>query len=325
MESEEGLDWKQQAESFKTKGNEYFKNKDYANAIIFYTKAIELDPEEKAYYSNRSAAYLLKGDSKSKSLKDAEKCVSLDSGWEKGYFRLGAAQHALGRFEVAISTYSRVLDINPSQEKKVDDLTSSVRESQVKRRREREEEEKRKQEMKDRQEKFKEEGIHRIQKEKEEEGDLMELFQDAGVERNEEDGEGEEDEGLTSFLEDIGQMEGVEEEDFSELEEAMNQTKRSVEQEKYSSQDLGNAHGQVGFILQFNHKWKNLNPYHVLQLDSDATEEDIRHRYRKLSALIHPDKCRELDDARDAFEGKRGYFLLRCIYDVWILLYFDFD
>uniref|UniRef100_M4BAX3 J domain-containing protein n=1 Tax=Hyaloperonospora arabidopsidis (strain Emoy2) TaxID=559515 RepID=M4BAX3_HYAAE len=36
-------------------------------------------------------------------------------------------------------------------------------------------------------------------------------------------------------------------------------------------------------------------------LDLDATEEDMKQHYRKISTLVHPDKCRN-DKAREAFE-----------------------
>jgi predicted TPR repeat methyltransferase len=49
----------------------------------------------------------MKGDSISKALRDAEKCVELAPQWSKGYSRLGAAQHGLKRFQAAIETYRR--------------------------------------------------------------------------------------------------------------------------------------------------------------------------------------------------------------------------
>lgn len=58
----------------------------------------------KVYFSNRSAAYLKLGDAKSKALKDAEKCMELAPEWPKSFSRLGAAQHALRRFDAAVQT-----------------------------------------------------------------------------------------------------------------------------------------------------------------------------------------------------------------------------
>ena len=65
-----------------------------------------MDPDDHVFYSNRSAAYM-KADSISKALKDAEKCVELAPQWSKGYSRLGAAQHALKRFQAAIDNFRK--------------------------------------------------------------------------------------------------------------------------------------------------------------------------------------------------------------------------
>ena len=57
---------------------------------------------------------------------------------------------------------------------------------------------------------------------------------------------------------------------------------------------------QVERLTQKNSFWKNLNPYHVLMLPVDATDEDIKQRYHRLSAMVHPDKLEDTR-ARDAF------------------------
>ena len=104
MEEEE--EWKVQSENFKNLGNEAFQKGEIEVAIDYYSRAIELDPENYVFYSNRSAAYM-KNDSKSKALKDAEKCVELAPNWSKGYNRLGAAQQALKRYEAAIESFKK--------------------------------------------------------------------------------------------------------------------------------------------------------------------------------------------------------------------------
>ncbi|EKX72030.1 DnaJ domain containing protein [Theileria equi strain WA] len=43
------------------------------------------------------------------------------------------------------------------------------------------------------------------------------------------------------------------------------------------------------------------SPFQVLQLKHDATEEEIKQRYRKMSLLIHPDKFKH-ENARQAFQ-----------------------
>lgn len=44
-----------------------------------------------------------------------------------------------------------------------------------------------------------------------------------------------------------------------------------------------------------------LNPYEMLGLRFDATDEDVRRAYRKVSLAVHPDKCTH-PRAKDAFE-----------------------
>lgn len=68
-------------------------------------RCLQLLSNLKVYFSNRSAAYLKLGDAKSKALKDAEKCIELAPEWSKSFSRLGAAQHALGRFDAAVQTF----------------------------------------------------------------------------------------------------------------------------------------------------------------------------------------------------------------------------
>jgi hypothetical protein len=72
--------------------------------------------------------------------------------------------------------------------------------------------------------------------------------------------------------------------------------------EKYVSQDLGTGQAQCARLLANHHEWRNLNPFYVLQLDVDANVEDIKLRYKKLSLKVHPDRMREIADARVAFE-----------------------
>lgn len=57
-------------------------------------------------------------------------------------------------------------------------------------------------------------------------------------------------------------------------------------------------------LLQTNYKWRNLNPFEVLQLPTDASEDDVKRRYKQLSMILHPDKLRT-ERAVDAFQGAR--------------------
>jgi stress-induced-phosphoprotein 1 len=103
------------ASAFKELGNNFLKNKQYDEAIDAYTKAINIDPNDHVFYSNRSAAYLSKGDAVN-ALSDGERCIVISPNWAKGYSRKGAALHALKRYDEAIDTYKAGLTIAPQDD-----------------------------------------------------------------------------------------------------------------------------------------------------------------------------------------------------------------
>ena len=43
-----------------------------------------------------------------------------------------------------------------------------------------------------------------------------------------------------------------------------------------------------------------VNPYDILELTQDATDVEIKKKFKMLSILIHPDKCKH-ERASDAF------------------------
>ncbi|GCB81314.1 hypothetical protein scyTo_0022985, partial [Scyliorhinus torazame] len=93
-----------QAQGMKAKANQYFKDKDYDNAIKYYTLAIELNSENAIYYGNRSLAYL-RTECYGYALSDATKAVELDKKYIKGYYRRATANMALGKFKAALKDY----------------------------------------------------------------------------------------------------------------------------------------------------------------------------------------------------------------------------
>ena len=66
--------------------------------------------------------------------------------------------------------------------------------------------------------------------------------------------------------------------------------------------DLGTPESQIERLLAPNYKWRNLNPFLVLDLEHTASEDDISRRYKALSLLLHPDKCRSLEKAKEAYD-----------------------
>ena len=55
---EEGT--KAEADALKQKGNDAFKKNKFDEAVKHYTAAIELNPDDETYYSNRSGSYLVR-------------------------------------------------------------------------------------------------------------------------------------------------------------------------------------------------------------------------------------------------------------------------
>lgn len=67
----------EKANEYKNLGNEAFKNKKYEESIEYFTKAIEINPNDHVFYSNRSGAYASLNQY-DKALSDATKCVELN-------------------------------------------------------------------------------------------------------------------------------------------------------------------------------------------------------------------------------------------------------
>jgi len=59
---------------------------------------------------------------------------------------------------------------------------------------------------------------------------------------------------------------------------------------------------QMARVLQKNYKWVNTNPFAVFGFrNEEATSEDVKKRFHKLSSLIHPDK-NPSEQAEEAFQ-----------------------
>lgn len=78
----------EEAEAFKADGNKALQSGNLTAAIENYTKAIDADGTNHVYYSNRSAAYLKKGDGNN-ALEDAESTIAINPGFSKGFSRKG--------------------------------------------------------------------------------------------------------------------------------------------------------------------------------------------------------------------------------------------
>ena len=99
-EEEEEIPIEEQADMFKSEGNEFYKKKDYFAAIKKYDEAIKLMPKEHKYYGNRAAASLMLG-LYERVVKDCEIAIELNKDFLKAYLRLAKAHLSLGNFDKA--------------------------------------------------------------------------------------------------------------------------------------------------------------------------------------------------------------------------------
>eukprot|EP00590_Aulacoseira_subarctica_P008236 CAMPEP_0172437070 /NCGR_PEP_ID=MMETSP1064-20121228/72058_1 /TAXON_ID=202472 /ORGANISM="Aulacoseira subarctica , Strain CCAP 1002/5" /LENGTH=270 /DNA_ID=CAMNT_0013185513 /DNA_START=26 /DNA_END=838 /DNA_ORIENTATION=- len=101
------------AEDKKELGNQAFASKDYKTAISYYTEAIDLDPKNHIYFSNRSACHVAL-EQWTEAAADAKKCLMLCPQFVKAYYRLSLAQMELGQLDAAQSTIKLGLNLDPN-------------------------------------------------------------------------------------------------------------------------------------------------------------------------------------------------------------------
>ena len=82
-------------------------------AAKHFTAAIENDPTDHVFFSNRSACYASVGKLNA-AITDAEKCVELKPDWGKGYSRLGLALYKKGDLAGAQKAYAAGLACDPN-------------------------------------------------------------------------------------------------------------------------------------------------------------------------------------------------------------------
>ncbi|CAA3029490.1 outer envelope 64, chloroplastic [Olea europaea subsp. europaea] len=104
------------AELAKDKGNQAFKDKQWQQAIGFYTEAIKLNSSNATYYSNRAAAYLELG-SFIQAEADCGKAIDLDKKNVKAHLRRGTAREMLGYYKEAMEDFQYALVLEPNNKR----------------------------------------------------------------------------------------------------------------------------------------------------------------------------------------------------------------
>uniref|UniRef100_A0A8C1EHU5 Small glutamine-rich tetratricopeptide repeat-containing protein alpha n=1 Tax=Cyprinus carpio carpio TaxID=630221 RepID=A0A8C1EHU5_CYPCA len=104
-----------EAERLKTDGNDQMKVENFSAAVEFYSKAIQLNPQNAVYYCNRAAAYSKLGNYAG-AVQDCEQAIGIDPNYSKAYGRMGLALASLNKYSEAVSYYKKALELDPDND-----------------------------------------------------------------------------------------------------------------------------------------------------------------------------------------------------------------
>lgn len=110
-------------EAERLAGNQAFGNREYHQAAVHYTLALDLlgsgTDQKEVILANRSACFLKTGDLE-KALADAHEATQLRPAYCKALFRQGLALHALKRYREALPVLGRARDLEPKNKQILD-------------------------------------------------------------------------------------------------------------------------------------------------------------------------------------------------------------
>jgi tetratricopeptide (TPR) repeat protein len=101
------------AQTFGNVGFFFFEMKVYDSSIVYYKKALTLDPNYIPAYNNIGAAYMQMEKTDS-ALAYYRQAVNLDSAYPNACFNLGLLYHSLQRYDSAIVYFQKAIRLNPS-------------------------------------------------------------------------------------------------------------------------------------------------------------------------------------------------------------------
>ncbi|XP_062004664.1 uncharacterized protein LOC133721905 [Rosa rugosa] len=116
---------KKRAAEAKSRGGDAFSRKDYQAAVDAYTQAIDLDPTDAIFLSNRSLCWLRLGQAEH-ALADAKACRALKPDWPKACFREGAALRLMQKFDEAANCFYEGVQLDPESKELVDAFREAV-------------------------------------------------------------------------------------------------------------------------------------------------------------------------------------------------------
>ncbi|XP_077992499.1 uncharacterized protein LOC144446576 [Glandiceps talaboti] len=118
MTDEEKEIRKDEAQELKNKGNEFYKNEEYGEAIDAYTNALLTCPlcykkERAIMYSNRAACHL-RMDENEEAIVDCSKALELHSVYVKALLRRAQTYEKVDKLDEALEDYQKVLQLEPA-------------------------------------------------------------------------------------------------------------------------------------------------------------------------------------------------------------------
>jgi len=105
----------EKSEEHRLKGNDFFKEQNWAAAKSEYDEAVKRNPKDAKLYSNRAAA-LTKLLAYPDALRDLDECLRLDPTFTKAYSRKGAAHFFMKEYNKALEAYDKGLKADPENE-----------------------------------------------------------------------------------------------------------------------------------------------------------------------------------------------------------------
>lgn len=103
------------AEKLKNDGNNLMKLEQFSEALVCYSKAIEMDGRNAVYYCNRAAAHS-KMNQHQAAVDDCKKAIAIDGTYSKAYGRMGLAYASLNQHSEAVTCYQRAVQLEPDNE-----------------------------------------------------------------------------------------------------------------------------------------------------------------------------------------------------------------
>ncbi len=100
------------AKAYYNRGRIYYNLQNYDNAISDFTKAIQLNPDFAEAYNNRGVTY---GDLQNydKAIPDFTKAIQINPDDAEAYYSRGLTYYGLRNYDKAISDYTKAIQLNP--------------------------------------------------------------------------------------------------------------------------------------------------------------------------------------------------------------------